>query len=87
MDWTPEEIKKLVKKFGGVAVMAEIMRVKPHTIQNMIYGERSPSTGAGVALFNLLSILERTLNEAELTDLLIALRDENKKSPQRSRKR
>lgn len=78
MDWTPDEIKKLVKKFGGVAVMAEIMRVKPHSIQNMIYGSTGPAQGSGIAILNLIEILEETMSQDELARVLEKLRQKNK---------
>ncbi len=85
MDWTPEEIKKLVKKFGGVAVMAEIMRVTPQTVYAMVCGIKRPSTGSGIAILNLIQILNETLSDPELEKVIIRLRSENIKAPIRAR--
>ncbi|GEM_PF-2920211 len=87
MDWTPGEIKKLVKKFGGVAVMAEIMRVTPKTVDSLMYGVKKPSTGAGIALLNLLKILCAEASQKELERLIDILRSENRKTAIRSRAR
>ncbi len=87
MDWTPEEIKKLVRKFGGVAVMAEIMRVTPKAIYNMAYGNTFPSIGSGVAILNLIKILDESMSPNELSMILEKWRSENISTPIRKPKK
>jgi len=66
--------------------MAEIMRVTPHSIENMIAGGSAPSRGAGIAMLNLINILDETLSKAELSKIVERLRTENFKIPRRQKR-
>lgn len=81
MNWTPGAIKSLAEKYGGIAILAEIMRVTPHSIQNMIYGSKSPSIGSGIALLNLIEVLEETFTSEEIATVVDKLRKKNSKTP------